>query len=221
MSIKERGDREAGRIYQRGQIWWIQYCFREKVFWETSRTEDERIARRLLRKRLGEIGVGSFFGPKFEKTTFEELAQDIVNDYKVNGRKSADKVELRLSYFRDTFGLQRMKDVTTDRIKTYIVKRQDEGAENATTNRELSTLKRMFSLGLQAGKVISKPYISRLKENNVRSGFFEWEDFTRLRKHFPEYLRPMVPSPTTLNAEFPKLDLCSGRSLTKLMAMFD
>jgi len=189
MSAKQRGD---GRAFQRGRIWWIQYCYRGKVFRESSGSQDERIAQKLLIKRLGEICNGIFKGPKVEKTTFEELANDILTDYKVNGRKSGDKVELRLSYLRDTFGLDRMIDVTTDRIKAYIVKKQEAGAANATINRELSTLKRMFSLGLQVGKVFSKPYIPMLKENNVRSGFFEWEDFTRLRNHLPEYLRPMV-----------------------------
>ena len=50
----------------------------------------------------------------------------------------------------------------------------------------------MFSLGLQAEKVASRPYIPTLEENNARQGFFEPEDFVRLRKHLPDYLRPLV-----------------------------
>jgi len=192
MSTKQRGDRGAGRIYQRGQIWWIQYCFRGKVFRETSRSEDERIARRLLRKRLGEIGVGSFLGPKVEKTTFEELTQDIVNDYKVNGRKSSDKIVLRLSSLKKTFGFDRMIDITTDRINSYVVKRQKDGMANATINRELQVLRRMFNLGLQSNKLATKPYISMLKENNIRTGFFERDDFVRLRQGMRENLRPLI-----------------------------
>lgn len=187
--MKTRGE---GRVYNRGKIFWIQYCHRGQVFRESSGSPDGRIAQRLLRKRLGEIGIGAFKGPKVERTTFSELAEDIKNDYQVNGKKSGEKVKLSLSHLEKAFGLDRMIDVTTDRIKTYIVGRQKEGAANASINRELATLKRMFSLGLQAGKVALKPYIPTLRENNIRQGFFEQDDFIRLRKALPEHLRPLV-----------------------------
>lgn len=186
---KNRGE---GRIYQRGRIWWIQYCHRGKVFRESSQSDREQEARRFLIRKLGEIASGTFKGPKVEKTTFKELGEDIKNDYRVNGKKSGGKVKLSLSHLEKDFGLDRMIDITTDRIKSYIVSRQTEEAANASINRELATLKRMFSLGLQAGKVAAKPYIPTLKENNIRKGFFEREDFINLRKALPEYLRPLV-----------------------------
>lgn len=184
-----RGD---GWVFQRGQIWWIQYCYRSKVFRESSRSQEETIARRLVRKRLGEIDNGVFKGPKVEKTTFEELAQDILNDYRINERKSEKRVHQVLVHLRSTFGMNRAIEITTDRINRYIIQRQEEEAANASINRELAALKRMFSLGLQTGKVATKPYIPSLKENNVRKGFFEHDDFVRLRKALPEYLRPLV-----------------------------
>src|SRR5262245_46261386 len=42
---------------------------------------------------------------------------------------------------------------------------------------------------LQAGRLHSKPHITMLKENNVRTGFFEREQFEAIRKHLPEYLK--------------------------------
>ena len=56
----------------------------------------------------------------------------------------------------------------------------------------METLRRAFNLGIQAGKLISKPYVPRLKENNVRTGFFELEQFQVLRRHLPDYLRPLA-----------------------------
>jgi integrase len=158
----------------------------------SSYSEDERRAQKLLDKKLGELREGTHKEPKVYKTMFEEMAKDIVNDYKVNGRKSADKVDRCLSHLRESFGLARMMDITTDRIKAYIVSRQDGKAANATVNRELAILKRMFSLGLQTGKVATRPYIPMLKENNVRKGFFGWEDFLKLRKALPDHLHPLV-----------------------------
>lgn len=55
--------------------------------------------------------------------------------------------------------------------------RQQDGSSNATINRELSALRRMFRLGERAGKVNQRPYIQMLREDNVRCGFFEPDQF--------------------------------------------
>ena len=132
MSTKEKGDRGAGRIYQRGNIWWIQYCYRGKVYRESSNSDDDRAATRLLRKRLGEKEAGTFKGPKVEKTTFEDMAQDVLNDYRINDRKSFAKVSQTISRLKEVFGMDRMIDITTDRIKAYAVKRQENEVTNGT-----------------------------------------------------------------------------------------
>ena len=77
------------------------------------------------------------------------------------------------------------------RINAYIESRLDEGAANATINRELAALKRMLNLGAAERKVdrTTMPYISMLKENNVRKGFFEHGEFIALRDALPSYLK--------------------------------
>jgi integrase len=90
------------------------------------------------------------------------------------------------------FGKERAKSVTTDRVKKYIEKRLKEEASPAQINRELAARKRMFNLALQTEKLFSAPYIPSLTENNVRTGFFEYEQFTALRNALPVFLRPVV-----------------------------
>jgi integrase len=53
-------------------------------------------------------------------------------------------------------------------------------------------LKRCFNLGIQAEKILRKPYIPMLKENNVRTGFFEHGEFVVFRGALPDYLKPVV-----------------------------
>jgi integrase len=72
--------------------------------------------------------------------------------------------------------------VTTDLVRRYISLRQQEEAENATINRELSLLKRAFNLARECTppKVRIVPYIPMLKESNIRKGFLEWEQRDKL-----------------------------------------
>ena len=72
--------------------------------------------------------------------------------------------------------------------------RIEEGAQRAIINRELSALKRVFSLASQSTppKVAQKPYIPMLKENNTRKGFFEHKDFLNLLTALHSYLNPVI-----------------------------
>ncbi len=79
-------------------------------------------------------------------------------------------------------------------MKAYIDNRMNEGLSNASINRELAALKRMFHLAAQCtpSKVSMIPYIPMLKESNVRKGFFELEEYKALKEVLPEELRPVV-----------------------------
>jgi integrase len=178
--------RGLGRIFKRGSVYWIAYYHRGKEYRESSESENESQARKLLKKRLGEMGSGKLVGPVEEKVTFEEMAEDLLRDYEVNKRKAIKIVEYPINHLRKSFALDKALDITTDRINVHIVRRQEEGAKNATINRELAALKRMFSLAVQAGKLSSKPYIPTLEENNARQGFLDYGSFLVLRENLPE-----------------------------------
>ena len=70
--------------------------------------------------------------------------------------------------------------------------RQTAGASNATINLELANIKRIFTLAIQAGKVLHRPYIPMLKLNNTRKGFFEREQFEAVRRQLPAPLDAAV-----------------------------
>jgi len=76
-------------------------------------------------------------------------------------------------------------------VLAYQRARKEQGAANATINRELAALKRMFRLGEKAGKIARRPYIDMLQEANARKGFFEPDQFEAVLEHLPEALRPV------------------------------
>jgi integrase len=88
--------------------------------------------------------------------------------------------------------VDRALDISTDRVRGYISLRQAEESSNASINRELSALKRMFSLAVQSGKLSSKPYVPALAENNARQGFLDHGSFLTLRGRLPDYLKDPV-----------------------------
>ena len=181
-----------GRVFKRGSAWWVSYYHRGREYRESSHSESEVQAKRLLKKRLGEIGRGRLIGPAEEKVTFEEMAQDFLRDYEVNGKRSLRSARLSVTHLQAFFGLDRALDITTDRVRAYIAHRQEEGASNGSINRELAGLKRMFSLAVQAGNLSSRPYIPSLEENNARQGFLDHGSFLALRDNLPDYLKDPV-----------------------------
>jgi integrase len=58
--------------------------------------------------------------------------------------------------------------------------------------RELSALKRMFTLAIQAGKLLQRPHIPMLVERNVRKGFFERAQFEAVRHRLPPTYQGLV-----------------------------
>lgn len=80
-----------GRIYQRGHIWWVRYFSNGREFNESSKSEKRADAKKLLKKRLGEIALHRFAGPKAEKVTFAELIQDFLTDYRIKDRDKQKK----------------------------------------------------------------------------------------------------------------------------------
>ena len=184
-----------GSLYRRGRIWWIKYYWNGKAFRESSKSSTLSGAKRLLKQREGEVSIGSNLGRNTNRVRFEELAQDFLNDYRSNKRKSLvwakRRVELHLA---PCFGRTRAIDITTERIGTYTRRRLDQGASNGSVNRELAALKRIFNLAakMTPPKVARVPYIPMLRENNVRRGFFEHHEFLALRRELPNYLQPLL-----------------------------
>jgi integrase len=185
---------KAAGALRESDVWWLKYRdARGVIVRESSGTEKHEDAKRLLRVREGAAAEGKPTTPRADKVTVAELAEDVRNDYRVNNeRSSADRLEFSLQHILPFFGSRRAAQVTVADVRAYTAKRLEAKAANATVNRELAALKRLFSLAVKAEKLHRMPHIPMLRENNVRTGFFEREQFESVRHHLPEYLKPVV-----------------------------
>ena len=209
-----------GYIYKRGDVFWIKYYRHGKPYRESAKSEKITEAQRLLKKREGEIAEGKLPGIYFDRVTFDELAKDLLTDYTVNGRDTLKRLQWSIGCLKESFEGMRATDITTDKVKAHIEKRMSEGLSNASINRELAVLKRMFSLGVQSTppKVNLIPYIPMLKESNTRKGFSEFEEYLALKAALPSYLKPVVTfayytgwrAAEILNLTWDKVDLKQG-----------
>lgn len=207
-----------GSLRKRGGTWWVRYCRNGRRYEESARSARKGDAIALLRLREGDIACGVPVTPKLGQLRFEEAAADVINDYRTNAKRSLKVLERRIAkHLEPFFGGRRMSAISTSDIRAYVAKRQADvirvrkahqvtlrdgrlldvppvtrPVSNAEISRELTTLKRMFTLAVQAGKLLHKPHIPLLQEDNVRKGFFEPDQLTSVLRHLPAELRPVI-----------------------------
>ncbi|MDA8133396.1 MAG: site-specific integrase [Desulfobacteraceae bacterium] len=183
-----------GSLYQRGNTWWIKYYRNGKCFRESSESTVKMVAKKMLARREGDIAKGKTPGIQFDKIMFEDLAECFLRDYRINQKKSLAKAERSVNHLKESFERIRVPQITTTRINAFIESRLNEGAANATINRELAALKRMMNIGAkQTPPMVERvPHVPMLEENNVRKGFFEHDEFLALRDALPAYLKGFI-----------------------------
>lgn len=185
-----------GCIYERRHspyLWIKYYGVTGRPLYESTGTKNRNIARRILRSREGDVERGVPVTPKSGRVTFDEAVEDLLNDYAINHRKTLSHARRRVKrHLAPIFSGRRLLSITASEVRAFVLSRQQAGAANGEVNRELALLNRLFMLAMQAGKIHAKPHISKLREDNVRKGFFSVEAFTAVRAHLPVNLQPVV-----------------------------
>lgn len=197
------GNRGMGRVFRptytdkktgapkTSTVWWIEFSHEGTPHRESSQSRKESDARKRLKQRLGESGTGRLLPSDVAKTTFADLKKLIADDYATNDRRDAGHLGIVLKRLSNSFEGMRAVEITAARITAHQAEQKRDGYANATINREMAALKRMFRLGHRLGVVASVPHISMLQEDNVREGFFEPAEFDAFLTHLPDDFKPL------------------------------
>jgi integrase len=183
-----------GWIYLRGGVYWIGYYLNGNEKREPAKHADgtsirepnESAALKFLRIRLGEIqadkmGLQPFLGAAEQRVTVGDLLDLVVQQREVKGRRNTPSFRSEMKLVRETFGDMRAVAVTEDALDKYILGQRNAGLRNATINRRLEKLRQAFRLGIRRKKIARMPVFELLREDNIREGFFEHDEFLSLR----------------------------------------
>ncbi len=188
-----RRTKGTGSIWQRGNIWWFAYTSGGLTRQESSHSTDRDEAQRQLLIRLGEIAAGRDVTP--EKATITDLCGLVLADYRLRKLRDASTVKWRFeAHVKRILGPLLASRFTPRQVRLYTEQRRQEKASDATINRELAIVRRGFSLAMREDPPLVRrvPYIPKLEEDNVRTGFIEQGQYLSLRAALPEHLQALL-----------------------------
>ena len=190
-----KGLRGQGRIFKRGEKYWVAYYVDVD-----GKSKEQREsagytmadAKKLLKSRWIEIHSGRFVDPKKAKITVNDLLDNYLVHLKNKGAKSVSRLISDLKRIRETFGNLRAINVKSPMMDQYISEQLELGRANATINRGVSALKTAFNLAKKQEILRDVPYFATLMEDNARQGFFEKAEYEAVLEHLPDYLKGLV-----------------------------
>lgn len=174
----------------RNGIWQISLSRGERRYRPSTHTKNLKEALKRLAEARERFDRGEFVAPT--KVTFEQLAEGLRSHYRVNELRSLARAETSIKNLSAFFADYKAVAITTNQIRRYIIERQEKGAANATVQCELSALSKMLNLAVEDARLAQRPKVPRLKIDNARQGFFEWEDLQAVVAELPAELRPPI-----------------------------
>lgn len=134
--------------------------------------------------------------PKEEKNIpLYKLKQIYLSYSETNNRNYKNNlyyIKIIMDYFGENTPAQKIQPHNVERFKEWL--RIERKLKNSSINRYLEIMSKVFNLGVDNELVSSNPVakVKKLLEDNHKIRFLTAEEETRLFKHLPEFLKPIV-----------------------------
>src|SRR2546430_8149170 len=171
----------SGTIYRRGQSWCVGFTVNGRRVRETV-GPNKKIAERVLSLRMTQVLENRYFPPNRQlgRMPFKDFAQMYLEREGALLKSIRTERNRVLAWARE-FGSRPMGQITRTEIEAWRRKKMTT-CRPATINRDLSRLRRMFSLAVEWGLLEESPMKSMkfLRENNARTRYLSLEECQRL-----------------------------------------
>lgn len=175
MSVRKKGD----KWYTRFQIDGIRY---ERPCKGATSERDALKCETIIK---AEIMRGNYNFGKSEKLPKLKEAVELMSEYTQNNKRSYETDISRLNKISEYFKYNiPLKEITPSSIEKFKKSLKDENFSNATINRYISLLKKMFNLCIKNKLIKTNPCagVAMLRENNLKIRFLTKEEEKRLFK---------------------------------------
>lgn len=165
-------------------IWWLQFSVDGQVRRESSGTDDQAKAQRLLDKKVAAARAGEPIAPT-KSIRLSDLKERFFADYEAKRRRSTPTAKGRWSNLLSILDPDRKAvSITTDDLSDYGRQRVKGGASDSTVNRELAALKHAYRLALHANVIHAMPsFPERRKEPEPRSNIITSKQAAAIRAY--------------------------------------
>jgi integrase len=152
-------------------------------------------AKRLLKRRLGQVASGEYVHPKDRAAgkgpTFAEFAVQFMRDY--GSLRRSDHYTDRLQRIRRHFDEKRMRKISRADLDRFVAKRLRQ-VSPSTVRKDMAVLGTFFKKAVEWGVIEASPAVGLKKppESRPRTRYLTVEEWRCLQTAAPPWLRPML-----------------------------
>ena len=190
--VKQRNDRNLK--FKDGK-WHVDFTAQGKRIRQFGGYTKEQARNTLAKLRIERLDerLGFRKSGQGERVLFEKFADDFLEEYCKQNKRSWQRDEFSLNSLKEFFKGETLQSLGPEKIERFKAKRKAE-VSPATVNRELACLKTMFNKAVEWGRTEKNPAakVKKFRENNARERILSPEEARRLIECAAPTIRPVL-----------------------------